>query len=136
AALAHVFIVLRKLDVARAEATHVLELAPASPTGHELLAAIALESGKWREAESSARRALERDPESVAAINALGTALTRQGRAKEAVGLLRDAARADPTFEPTRRNLFEAVRTYREAGALVIAVLGLAAMSIIKRMPA
>lgn len=53
----------------------------------------ALREGRMADAERALRRALGADPDSVDAMQALGTALTAQGRAGEALGFL-DRARA------------------------------------------
>jgi len=96
---------------AAASMERVLALAPAQPAGVWLVYAdILLDAGDAPRAEAAARQAVAGAPESAAALNLLGAALHRQGRATEAEQAYRAALAADPAYLNAYRNLADIAR--------------------------
>lgn len=87
-----------------------------------------LADGKPGAAQTTLRKAVERDPESAPARNALGVALSRAGRWPEAIGEFQNAVRIAPTHAEAQFNLgiaLAARRRHAEAAVAFGAVLEL-----------
>ena len=100
-----------------------LELDPESAAAHYNLGASLARSGRFAEAESHLRAALEKNP-NTQTYTALGIVLWQQGRVDEAIANLRAAIEADPnnaaaydqlgTILIQQGKLEEAASTYRD----------------------
>jgi Domain of unknown function (DUF4388)/Tetratricopeptide repeat len=107
-----------ELEDARLEAEALATHWPNEPAIHTLAGQIALRTGRPRDAEAAARRALAVDPLLAPAQRVLGDALAAQGRHAEAVdwwgrwlALAREAGNATPTEQAQVEAVVTAART-------------------------
>jgi len=98
-------------------------LAPNEFYPHFLLGRVALTRRQWAEAEGHFGKALEIDPNSSAALNNLGVALENQGKRREAIERLHDAARTTPGAKQFRDNLDRSVGQYVGGGLSLLLAL-------------
>ena len=78
---------------------------PANPRAHYTLAVLAVDAGRWAEAASHARRAVELNPGYVDAYGNLGLALDHLGQHEEAQRYFATALRLNPAHPETNNNL-------------------------------
>jgi Flp pilus assembly protein TadD len=95
----------RQYDVAAAEWTKALPLAPKEPRVRNGLGVALSELGKLDAAIVQYREALALSPQYAEAANNLGDALARKGAVKEAIAELEKAVQFDPTYTVARANL-------------------------------
>ena len=98
----------KRLQPAAAFLRRAAEVQPASVGPWQALAQVQLELGDWTGAEAAARAALGLQPRSFEALQALGYALVRQDRNREAEEALRAAL--DVRADPATQALFDHVR--------------------------
>jgi Flp pilus assembly protein TadD len=115
---AHAACLLKDWKTARPHAERALELDPDDADSHEELGRVLLGEKNWTEAEAALRQAIAIDGPTPELLNDLAVAVERQGRKKEAVELLHDAARAAPDDGAVRENLSQATKGYIGAGVL------------------
>ncbi|MEM9257639.1 MAG: tetratricopeptide repeat protein [Pseudomonadota bacterium] len=100
---------IAKALVSAREATR---LDPESAHGHALLAELALEYKQKADAEKHYRAALELEPENEAYLHNLARVLTARGKHLQAIELMFDAARVDPSNALIRDNLYSTVHDW------------------------
>jgi tetratricopeptide (TPR) repeat protein len=86
-------------------ADEAVRLLPNAAACHITRSFVAIKARKWRECEASARRALELDPQSSAAMNNLGVAQRHRFRPLSAVQTFAGASRADPAGRLSQGNV-------------------------------
>jgi putative PEP-CTERM system TPR-repeat lipoprotein len=82
-----------------------LQRVPGSAPGGKLLAAVLLMQNKSDDVPQLLAPALEENPEDIAALNLLATALQRQGRINESIETLASIARLQPDSAPAQLRL-------------------------------
>ena len=112
-----------RLKQAAEAARRGLALDPDSFLGHDLLARIELRRRHWKQAEIGYRKALEMQPQNWVLMNNLAIALRGQGRQREAIAMLENAARANPRSTLAQRNLYLETRRYVGIGLFGFLVL-------------
>lgn len=100
------FVVARlgRSDEALADYRKALELDPHCASAHFNMAVVSVTAGKYGDAESHYREALETRP-NAETYNGLGFVLARQSRLDEAVAQFRKAIETDPKYTPAFNNL-------------------------------
>ncbi|MFY2019766.1 methyltransferase domain-containing protein [Achromobacter dolens] len=101
-------------------ALSMLDLAPADPQSHIVLAAVLTQLGRTSEAIGVARRAIELDPRSAETHSALADALAAERRYKEAEACNQTALALDPTH---RKALINLSKIYIDSGEVTQAEL-------------
>ena len=120
---------LKRTDVlheARAVADGAIDAHPFDPSVHVAHGQVHLAAKDAPEAESSARRALELEPDNASALNLLSTALNKQGKSNDAGELRTQAMPAYPTSSnpmPEPRSL--------SAGRAVLAIAIFFVLSVV-----
>lgn len=98
----------------------MMDLAPADPQSHIVLAAVLTQLGRTSEAIGVARRAIELDPRSAETHSALADALAAERRYKEAEASNQTALALDPTH---RKALINLSKIYIDSGEVTQAEL-------------
>ena len=120
---------LKRTDVlheARAVADGAIDAHPFDPSVHVAHGQVHIAAKDAAEAESSARRALELEPDNASALNLLSTALNKQGKSNDAGELRTQAMPAYPTSSnpmPEQRSL--------SAGRAVLAIAIFFVLSVV-----
>ena len=120
---------LKRTDVlheARAVADGAIDAHPFDPSVHVAHGQVHIAAKDAAEAESSARRALELEPDNASALNLLSTALNKQGKSNDAGELGTQAMSAYPTSSnpmPEQRSL--------SGGRAVLAIVILFVLSVV-----
>jgi hypothetical protein len=99
----------RQTDAARALLERAAAVAPDSPQPRRALVSLFLDTGDWPNAEANARRLLALDPSAADAARALGYALLRQDRTREATDALDSflATHTDPATAALRDRIVQ-----------------------------
>jgi tetratricopeptide (TPR) repeat protein len=111
-----------KVKEALESAERLRTLAPNDFYAHFMLGRVALARRKWLDAEGHFEASLKLDPTSSAALNNLGVALERQGKQRDAIDRMHDAARTSPSDKLFRENLDKSVGRYVGGGLSMLFV--------------
>jgi tetratricopeptide (TPR) repeat protein len=115
----------RRRDAAR-DASAACALAPEDPRGHDFVATLAFEAGRYADAENAWKVALRLDPTNAGLLNNVGAALDRQGRKDEAREAFRRAIGMCPSLALPKRNLHANLQTPMKMAGLAASVVALA----------